>query len=352
MPWLAVLVALGLAKGVAGWIVGADLQPDTALYTQGGFGLFPSPLGRALGSLGVDAIAGVNVAANALLVLGSMRLARSLGRNELAAGAIALLSPLGVWTIVASMDGIAAALLVWAAYMLASGRVWVSAGLAMVAAGFHTAALVIVALALLVWLPRLGFVVAVGGALLALGTQYATVVGDPRPVAFVTSAAATAALFLVSFLPVVRRLGYAWPAIAGGAVSAGLVASSAFQVDGRYMLPAVAIGAACVGPRRGSLPGSTTVEPDTACGATEFRGSPLGAPLDRLCALEASAGFSREQGGVLVSVLSDGALAGSNVRAYSASGVPVGDVGPVPLSFVSHVDKCNETRRDVKGRSC
>jgi hypothetical protein len=240
-----VVAGAGLAKGLLGVAIGAVLQPDCSLYAQGGLGLFPSPLGRLVGLGGVPAIAALNVAANVLLVLGVYALARALGGSGLVAGLIAVVSPLGVWSLAAGMDTIAAALLVWAAWAWLCGRLRAAAGLAALAVGFHLAALVVVVAALVSRRPWVAIGCAAAGALAALATQYGTIVRELDPVALVTTAAGTAAIYGLSFLPVLDRLRFALPAIAGCALAAGLVASRPFEVDARYMLPAVAIGAAC-----------------------------------------------------------------------------------------------------------
>lgn len=246
----AALVLLGAVKALGAWALldpRPELVPDTALYAQGGVGLFPSPLGRLVGVGGVPAIVALNVVSNALLVLGCIRLAGSRW-----AGVVALLAPLGVWSIFAGMDTAAACALVWAASELDRGRVARSAGLGALAVGFHMAAILVVGAFVLQ--RRSGRLVLVLGAIsvaLAAATPYRSALLELDPWLVVTGAIATAAVYLLTFAPFVLRLVPALPAIAGGALASGLVAGHPWETNCRYMLPAVAVGAG-VSTRRAS----------------------------------------------------------------------------------------------------
>lgn len=90
----------------AWWAHEHQLIPDFALYTQGGVGLFPSPLGRAIGALGPNVLGTASAVAGGL----SVALVGYLARSALAAWLFGLL-PLTLWLSFASVDGIGLALI-------------------------------------------------------------------------------------------------------------------------------------------------------------------------------------------------------------------------------------------------
>lgn len=240
---LVVSVAAGLAgaRALFAWLAWrADLDPDTGLYAQGGLGIFPSPLGRIVGNGGPWAIALVNVAANIVLVFAVAALADRLGGSGSRAALIVLVTPLALWSMFASVDTVAAALVV-------SGLAWGRRGLAFASAvGFHLAALLVVASSR----RRLWVYGCVVGVPLLLLTPYRGLLLEVDPVRVVSSAAATAAVFALTFAPFLLRLWRAVPYAFGGAAAAGLVATSTWETNCRYMLPAVAVAAAYSTRRR------------------------------------------------------------------------------------------------------
>lgn len=264
----AALVLVGAVKPLLAWAVFGELpvlDPDTSLYAQGGLGVWPSPLGRLVGVGGLPALVALNVAANALLVLGVVLLAASSSssgagaaerrtfagaRRAQAAGLLVLVSPLAVWSIFVGMDTIAAAALVFGLLALRRAHRTASKALGGLAAGFHMAAIAVLAFA---WTDgRSGMryraigsaAVALLGLALALVTPYGAALQELDLDRAASSAIATAAVFGLTFLPWLPRLRPALPAIAGGAVCSGLMASSSWETNCRYMLPAVAIASA------------------------------------------------------------------------------------------------------------
>jgi hypothetical protein len=124
------------------------LIPDTGEYTRGGFGFYPSPLGRVLGMGGVTVLAAINMVACFAFASGSLLIARREGRNLWIVGAIVLLAPAAWWSPYASVDCTAAALLLFAYLCRESGRVVEAVALAVMACLIH---LLIVPI-LFVWL--------------------------------------------------------------------------------------------------------------------------------------------------------------------------------------------------------
>jgi len=89
----------------------AVLVPDTASYAQGGLGLFPSPIGRALGYFGTDVLAvwssiGCGVCVCLVIIMG-----RRLGSSGIAGGVLALLLPMGWWMFFTGVDSLGAGLM-------------------------------------------------------------------------------------------------------------------------------------------------------------------------------------------------------------------------------------------------
>lgn len=106
---------LAAARTLWGWLtLHATWTPDFDEYTKGGIGLYPSPLGRAIGASG--ALPYLNVAACLLLpMLAAVLAKRNGGRAWLAAFGCSLapLAWVGAW---ASVDMIAVCLLMVAVY--------------------------------------------------------------------------------------------------------------------------------------------------------------------------------------------------------------------------------------------
>lgn len=239
---LAALAAVRAA--VCALLLGATLDPDTELYAQGGVGLFPSPLGRVIGMGGIPAIALANAATNFVLVLGVARLAALHGGRPRLAALLVVVAPLGLWSIFAGMDTIAAALIVWS--LVTARRTRALCELAAVLA--HPAALLVVVLARL--RPSRASLLSASaacalGAIVCLATPYRAALLDLDPLVVVTSAIATAAVFAATFL-LAWKLRPAIPAIAGGSLASGLMAGAAWETNLRYLLPAVGVAAASV----------------------------------------------------------------------------------------------------------
>lgn len=250
-PAVWALAALSGARAAVGYLVfGATLTPDTGLYAAGGIGLFPSPFGRAIGNLGEPGIAALNVVACVLLVVAVAQGAAKVGGRPWLAALVVVACPLSWWTMFAGVDTIAAALIV-AGFAHGRGALpvqWFAAVL------FHLQALLVVLSYLIVAHRRLALWLAVGGLALCLATPYRGLVLDLSPFVATTSALVTVLVFALCMLPLFFSgrvaLVMTVPAIAGGALSAGLCASAAFETNMRYMLPAVAIGAMWAGRAR------------------------------------------------------------------------------------------------------
>lgn len=107
---LLVLVAAGLVTATAtyGWF-GQQLRmlPDFDLYTQGGLGLYPSPLGRAIGALGPDVFAFVSIASTAACVFA----VAAMSRTPALAAWLVVASPAALYLAYAGIDSIGLALL-------------------------------------------------------------------------------------------------------------------------------------------------------------------------------------------------------------------------------------------------
>jgi hypothetical protein len=105
---VAVLVA---ARAELAWaLLRLRAEPDFGLYTQGGLGLFPSPLGRALGAAGAPAFALLGAAAAGLAVLFVAQLAAAHGTDPLRAALLFALLPLGWLTAAAGADSLGLAI--------------------------------------------------------------------------------------------------------------------------------------------------------------------------------------------------------------------------------------------------
>lgn len=250
-PALSLLVVvLAFANGLRAWagyrFFGATLTPDTDLYTQGGIGLFPSPLGRLLGNGGEAYLAFANSVAAVLIVLAVADFALKLGGRPTLAAAVFVLCPLSWWSMFAGVDTLAALFIV-GGFVYGRGALpwhW------LVAVGLHLAALLVVASYALTARRRLGLWLVAAGAAVALLTPYRGMFGKLDPFVFSSSATVTALVFVLC-LPLLvfsgRALAATSPAIIGGAVASGLMASAPFETNMRYLLPAVAVGSACCG---------------------------------------------------------------------------------------------------------
>jgi len=235
---LAVAVA-GLSLLATAWL-GVKLTPDVGLYLGSGFGLYPSPLGTALGSAGLAAFCVAHAAA-----VGG--LAYLIARARPRPAALLLSLPVLWWVVPLGVDSIAAVLLVL--------DVVVISGFAWLALGFHFAALPLVGL-LNASRSRFGWFVVLGlwvlAVLLLAVTPYGSALAlDPWTVAraipaFLTVMALALAPALV--LDVVRP---AW-ALAGGTAAVVLYATTAHVRTGegfglsvfastRYALPLTAV---------------------------------------------------------------------------------------------------------------
>lgn len=299
-----VVVAAALASSARAaffWLEDhASLEPDTGLYTQGGIGLYPSPLGRALGALGPSVFAWANVVACGLVVVLVAVLASRAGGSPALAAVVALVTPLAYWTIFSGVDCIAACLVVAAGVcalpsLPRGGRVpghvslppsgchlsvsaglsrWArlmrmlehlfprpraarfpgAASLALVsAAAFHLALAPALALEAARRSPRAAAAVALPLLLVLVVTPYGGVVGAlASPLHALICGALTVAFALLPYSVAWRRLwalrGHLWPLVVGTGVAAFL------QSDGRvtnlrYALPlALVLAAAAAVP--------------------------------------------------------------------------------------------------------
>lgn len=251
------------------------LLPDTREYTQGGFGFYPSPLGRVIGMGGETVLAAINMAACFAFASASLLIARREGKNLWIAGAIVLLAPAAWWSPYASVDCTAAALLLIAYLCRESGRVVEAVALAIMAALVH---LLIVPI-LLVWaLYELGrrepaaaillFMVSISSGLALLGTPYGGLMtSDPSN----TSLGIPAFLGLVMFggpfvliygaakahnspkLSISKRSGNSPLMVPASVCIVGGALASAMQrhFNMRYGLPAVGFVAPLLAPNVG-----------------------------------------------------------------------------------------------------
>ena len=236
----AVLVA---AHSLWTWLAhGIAIQPDFDYYTQGGLGLFPSPIGRALGSLGPHWFASMSIVASGVCVYA---VARRAERPTLAAWLFAV-SPATLQQLsYAGIDPIGFALLLLA---FAGIR---PMSMAVLAAMTH---LTLIPFALLQFARSgtrarwagIGAVVAIA-ALGFLFTPYRGIVesnvGSTMLAAFVVGLAVGVLVSLPALL-VVRPSRLWLLAVVIGATECALV----LHVQPRYLLPAAALAA--IGPVR------------------------------------------------------------------------------------------------------
>ena len=131
------LVALLAARSAFAWLEWRErLVPDDLLYVSGGGWLYPSPLGRLIGSLdGMTGLAILNVAGAVVLGLAVYQLAERLAGNGPFALACLLLAPAGLYMDAAGVDAAAAGLFVAAV----ATKGWRSPALAIAACVLHVA---------------------------------------------------------------------------------------------------------------------------------------------------------------------------------------------------------------------
>jgi hypothetical protein len=261
---VVVLLALAaVVRTLYGWYHWhAQLMPDTWLYVQGGIGLFPSPLGRLIGSFGPNALAWVSALSTGAIVLLAAAIADELhGRRTLAA-ALAFCAPLGIWTIFAGVDALACALLLAGVWLLLRNG-WRHALACFTAAVLaHPAALPVVAA--LFWTRRTWHYSLAAGAIgvlaLALTPYNGIVEGLNHPLGFLRAGGATVAIAAATMAPLIywtrhrTRLTRALNAFAVGTFLAAGFAGAAEGVHSvaRYALPLVmlACAVACAAPAR------------------------------------------------------------------------------------------------------
>lgn len=268
--WVWLFVGLSGARALVGWLVlDATLIPDTELYAAGGLGLFPSPIGRALGAFGVVGLGVATVVGSAALPYLAARLATRAGGGALFAAAVAFATPLALWSMFVGVDAIGAALFLAACVAGLEHRYGWLVAFAALAVLTHLAVLPLVVLLVLVvassWAHRLvglAVLAAFAGLVLAF-TDYGPVVyslDDPAAIAKVGGLT-----LLIAFLPYVvalRRLLSASdlrPLLVacalGTAFAAGLVGAAERQSNARYALPLVVLLAAVVArPRPLAVP--------------------------------------------------------------------------------------------------
>lgn len=240
------LVAVVFVAARSAWgYFGLELVmlPDFALYSSGGLGLFPSPLGRLLGSLGPAPFAVVSVVGAGVCTLAVGLAARARGASMAWACWLFALSPASLYLAYAGVDAPALALL-----LLAFGSRHTLGR----AAGVTLAALThlsLVPFALL--LGRRGYAGWLAGSVLglvALGsvllTPYSGVVFGILEPGALTAMGLGALVGLGLSLPALLFVGRPplawWFALAVGVLECG----AQHHLQARYLLPAAAIAAA------------------------------------------------------------------------------------------------------------
>lgn len=261
--WVFVLAGLAAGRALVAWFwLEAELRPDTRLYVSDGLGLFPSPLGRVLGSWGLDVLAVYNAAACAALVVLAALLAQHYGGRPFLAGLIALCIPVAFWTVFVGMDALGAALLLGAVLCRAKRKTFDEGFLLFAAVAVHLAVAPLVLAAALtnrrLWVP--GAAVAVLVASAALLTPYGgNATGLLQPSRVFAVGTLTLLLALMPFGPwlvrlfrahELRSLLVAW-AVATG-LAAGVVGAEAKSSNTRYALPLVLLAAVIVATPSGS----------------------------------------------------------------------------------------------------
>ncbi len=241
-----IVVAAGLMglRSFYGWSE-FDLRmvPDFELYTAGGVGLYPSPLGRLAGSLGPDVFAGLSIGASVALVLViGFAVRRRRGGLAAVAGLAALaVAPASLYFNYAGIDALA--LLPFA--LAAAGVLPIV--FAVVAGLTHLS----LAPYLVLLMPRpsqaswwswfvlvpFGFIVAAA----LLMTPYAGILTQLVAVAFVSNFVLGLAAWAILSAPLFlfgRPSGRTWLAALIGAAECG----AQNHLQARYLLPAVVLG--------------------------------------------------------------------------------------------------------------
>lgn len=113
------------------------LVPDTHEYTQGGWGLYPSPFGRLLGMGGETVLAVINTVSCFLFAGLAVYLAKLERKSLWVAGILVLAAPASWWSAYASVDTTAAAVLLLSYLSYRQGWNKSAVALAILAAGIH-----------------------------------------------------------------------------------------------------------------------------------------------------------------------------------------------------------------------
>ncbi len=251
-----VLLVLPAALGVAVYFSLVLPEPDAGYYA-GGVGLFPSPIGTLVGTVG--GYAGLTVfnavAAFALLAIVGL-VARQLGHGPLLAQALALLLFRGGWFQTSAMDAPGAALLLAALLLDLRGRTRRAAVATLLAAATHLATVPLALGAMVARRPRAratwcsAAVLLAAGAASGLSTGYRAgfrVIGDPH--SFVEGAhellqACWPLALLAPIVTVAPRMRPYLLGAAAGAIVAGAVPASVGQVGlTKYAVPCLFVAA-------------------------------------------------------------------------------------------------------------
>lgn len=115
MTFVLLLAAVLAGRSAGGYFGdGLIMLPDFQLYTQGGLGLFPSPLGRALGFFGPLPFALISIFAAGVCLFAVALAARRAGGSPALAALCFFLSPASLYLAYAGIDSIGLALLLLA----------------------------------------------------------------------------------------------------------------------------------------------------------------------------------------------------------------------------------------------
>lgn len=251
MIWLvAVLGALGALRAYHAVSIGAYWLPDYELYTAGGLGLYPSPLGRLLGVFGPVPFEIAHVVAAGALPVVVALVAYRRGRSPLLAGVLVSVLPLAFMGAYVSVDLMAVTVLAGSLLCGWGGRLL----LCLVAVMLHLALLpfAVVALAELgrrYWLP-IGFFLGVPALVSFWLTPYFGVWENIGTVGFYVGLIGTTAVALLLSGAIAfpwlhdRAIVLAWACAAGA--DAGLQG----HIHVRYALPVLVVAAVSLGRRR------------------------------------------------------------------------------------------------------
>lgn len=264
---VAVILGTGLRSlGAALW--GFRLAPDTALYSAPGWSLFPSPLGRLLGTLGGSSgvVAGT-VAGSMLFVVAVAAVAHELGGSARAGALFAALVPPAWWSIFPGVDALGASLILLAVYYDLRGWTRARAAACTLAVAFHFAALPFVVALLVVRAhnPRRAAVVcaalgAVGVGLLLVTPYGGSVEAIGHTPKVWEVGGVTVILSGLFFIPWAARIArahrvhavaFAWTVVL--LVIAGVFGWPDHRTNTRYALPLVGLLAAAATVRPNAL---------------------------------------------------------------------------------------------------